>query len=89
MDETTPHMHFCSVPLTEQGKLTAKIIFNRQNLLSLQKKLPAYLQSKGFEIQKGEASEKRHIEINDFKERTLKNKSKELDIKLSELEQNN
>jgi len=87
MDETTPHMHFCSVPLTEQGKLTAKIIFNRQNLLSLQKELPAYLQSKGFEIQKGEGSEKKHIEINDFKERTLKNKSKELDIKLSELEQ--
>ena len=88
MDETTPHMHFCSVPLTEQGKLSAKIIFNRQNLLSLQKELPTYLQSKGFEIQKGEGSEKKHIEINEFKERTLKNKSKEIDIKLSELNQN-
>ena len=88
MDETTPHMHLCSIPLTEQGKLSAKILFNRQSLLTLQKELPAYLQLRGFEIQKGEGSEKKHIEINEFKEQTLKNKSKELDFKLSELEQN-
>lgn len=86
MDETTPHMHLCSIPLTEQGKLSAKDLFNRRNLLSLQKELPIHLQSNGFEIQKGEGGGK-HIEINEFKEQTLKSKSKELDNKLSYIEQ--
>jgi len=86
MDETTPHMHLCSIPLTVEGKLSAKILFNRQSLLSLQKELPVYLKSKGFEIQKGEGG-KEHIEINAFKDQTLKNKSMELDIKITELDQ--
>lgn len=87
MDETTPHMHLCSVPLTEQGKLSAKTLFDRKSLLQLQKGLPAYLKSKGFDIERGESSNKKHIEINEFKKKTLVNKSKELDNKISELEQ--
>ena len=29
MDETNPHMHLCSVPLTKEGRLSAKILFDR------------------------------------------------------------
>lgn len=37
MDETTPHMHFCSVPITEDGRLSAKeIVGNREKLSAFQ-----------------------------------------------------
>ncbi|WP_291637036.1 MobV family relaxase [Clostridium sp.] len=76
LDETTPHMHLCSVPLTEDGRLSAKILFNRKSLLQLQSDLPKHLQSKGFDVQRGEAgSEKIHLNTQDFK---LKTKQEEL-----------
>jgi hypothetical protein len=79
MDETTPHMHLCSVPLTKDGRLSAKIIFNRKELLSLQNDLPKYIQSKGFDIQRGEiGSEKTHLDTQEFK----KLKIVELEVKL-------
>ena len=86
MDENTPHMHVCSVPLTEDGKLAARNIFNRYNLLKLQEDLPKYLQSKGFDIQRGKlGSEKKHVDTNDFKKNQVKELSKELDKSINTL----
>jgi len=86
MDENTPHMHVCSVPLTDDGKLAARNVFNRYNLLKLQEDLPKYLQSKGFDIQRGElGSEKTHVDTNDFKKNQVKELSKELDKSISTL----
>ncbi|MCB2309459.1 plasmid recombination protein [Clostridium estertheticum] len=77
LDETTPHMHLCSVPLTKDGRLSAKIIFNRKALLQLQSELPMYLQDKGFDIQRGEVgSKKTHLDTQTFK---LKTKQEELE----------
>ena len=82
LDETTPHMHLCSVPLTEDGRLSAKIIFNRKALLQLQSELPKHLQSKGFDVQRGEAgSEKTHLNTQDFKLKT-----KQAELKKGEIE---
>lgn len=40
MDETTPHMHFCSVPITEDGRLSAKkIVGNKANLSRFQDRM--------------------------------------------------
>lgn len=84
LDETTPHMHLCSVPLTEDGRLSAKILFNRKSLLQLQSELPKYLQSNGFDVQRGEAgSEKIHLNTQDFKLKT-----KQAELKKSEVEFN-
>ena len=84
LDETTPHMHLCSVPLTEDGRLSAKILFNRKSLLQLQSELPKHLQSKGFDVQRGEAgSEKTHLNTQDFKLKT-----KQAELKKSEVEFN-
>jgi hypothetical protein len=67
MDEITPHMHFCLVPMRD-GKLTAKTIFNRKELLALQKELPAYLKERGFDIERGiEGSEIKHVPTDQFK----------------------
>ncbi len=82
LDETTPHMHLCSVPLTEDGRLSAKILFNRKSLLQLQSELPKHLQSKGFDVQRGESgSKKTHLDTQDFKIKT-----KQEDLKKSEVE---
>ena len=70
-------MHLCSVPLTEDGRLSAKILFNRNSLLKLQSDLPKHLQNNGFDVQRGEAgSEKIHLNTQDFK---LKTKQAELE----------
>lgn len=53
MDEKTPHMHFLHVPVTEDGRLNANKIYTRESLKKLQTELPAYLQSRGFELQRG------------------------------------
>lgn len=71
MDEITPHMHFCMVPMRD-GKLTAKTIFDRKELLSLQQDLPAHLKERGFEIKRGiEGSEIKHVSTDKFKKEHL------------------
>lgn len=52
-DEKTPHMHFLHVLVTPDGRLNANKIYTRESLKKLQTELPAYLQSKGFELQRG------------------------------------
>jgi len=83
LDEQTPHMHLCSVPIIE-GKLLAKSLFDRQGLRTLQEEIPKYLKSQGFDIQRGEKSEKKHVDTVDYKKKlskeveTLQCKSKAL-----------
>ena len=66
MDEKTPHMHFLHVPVTQDGRLSANSIYTRTSLKKLQTELPSYLQSRGFEIQRGveqkPGSTKKHLE---------------------------
>ena len=72
MDEKTPHMHFLHVPVTPDGRLNANNIYTRQSLRKLQSDLPAYLQSRGFEIQRGieqtPGSAKKHLNTREFKQ---------------------
>lgn len=66
-DETTPHMHIGVVPMRD-GKLQSKNIFNRTELLAIQKELPAYMQSKGFDVKRGEERSKNyHVQPEDWK----------------------
>lgn len=72
MDEKTPHMHFLHVPVTKDGRLNANQIYTRQSLRKLQSELPAYLQSRGFDIQRGveqtPGSAKKHLDTREFKQ---------------------
>ena len=52
-DETTPHMHFDFVPMTETNKLSRKEVMTRDRLLKIQDQLPKYLHEKGFDIERG------------------------------------
>lgn len=71
MDETTPHMHFTFVPLTADGRLSAKEIITRQELRSLQDDLPKTLQERGYDIERGiENSPSEHMPITQLKRDT-------------------
>ena len=52
-DETTPHMHFDFVPMTEQNKLSRKEVMTRERLTKIQDELPKYLSEKGYNIERG------------------------------------
>lgn len=53
-DETTPHMHFDFVPMTEDNKLSRKEVMTRERLLKIQNELPRYMREKGFDIDRGQ-----------------------------------
>lgn len=68
MDESTPHMHLGVVPFTDDYSLSAKKIFNRQELRDVQAELPKFLQQHGFDITRGEEnSEKKHLSVKEYK----------------------
>ena len=72
LDEKTPHMHVISVPITEDGRLSAKTLFDRKALRELQDQLPKVLQDNGFELKRGEpGSDKMHVSPANFKKQEI------------------
>lgn len=69
LDETTPHMHLAVVPLTEDGRLSAKELIDRDFLLMVQEELPEILHARGFRnLERGEkGSKRRHKSVQEFK----------------------
>lgn len=67
-DEQTPHMHFGFVPMTEDNRVCAKEVINRNILRQIQEKLPKHLQNAGFDIERGEVnSEAVHRTVKQYK----------------------
>ena len=67
MDESTPHMHMGVVPF-ENGKLSSKAMFDREELKKIQDELPKYMNEHGFDLQRGELnSEAKHKTVAEFK----------------------
>ncbi|OTZ66210.1 MobV family relaxase [Bacillus thuringiensis] len=69
MDEATPHMHIGVMPITEDNRLSAKDMFTRKELISLQQDFPLEMREKGFDVERGEGSEKKHLSPQAFKEK--------------------
>ena len=86
MDEKTPHMHLCFVPLTEDGRLSAKdILGNKKKLTQWQDEYWSYMVKKYPDLERGEsASEtgRTHIPPRLFKKAT---RLRRLEQKLREL----
>lgn len=79
-DEATPHMHLSFVPVTEDHRLSAKLIFNPIRLKTWQRELPIHLRKHGFDIERGvEGSAKKHLDEVQFKVKCLEEKAKTLD----------
>ena len=74
MDEKTPHMHLCFVPLTEDGRLSAKdIVGNKKKLTKWQDEYWSYMVKKYPDLERGESASKTgrtHIPPRLFKKAT-------------------
>ena len=68
-DEATPHMHVGVMPITEDNRLSAKDIFTKKELTSLQNDFPMEMREKGFDVERGEGSERKHLSPQVFKEK--------------------
>ncbi|OTY98118.1 plasmid recombination enzyme [Bacillus thuringiensis serovar aizawai] len=84
LDEKTPHMHVGMVPVTGENKLSAKQIFNRKELVSLQDDFHAHMVEKGFYLERGVSSDKKHVEMRKFKAMTAKEKIKALEKEMGQ-----
>ena len=86
MDEKTPHMHLCFVPLTEDGRLSAKdIMGNKKKLTWWQDEFWKHMVKKFPDLERGESASltgRDHIPPRVFKEMTRLTKQK---AKLEEL----
>ena len=74
LDEKTPHMHFGFVPLTGDGRLSAKdVIGNKKQMSALQDKFNDFVNERGYNMQRGESaisSEREHQRVETFKKET-------------------
>jgi len=75
MDERTPHMHLCFVPLTKDNRLSAKeVIGNRVKLTAWQDKFHAHMSERFEELERGEPAietKRKHIPVRLFKQSTM------------------
>lgn len=90
-DERTPHMHVNFVPVTEDGRLSARDLFSPKQLRDLQDDFNKYINDKGYDLERGKLdSKKKHLSVEEYKLETkfeeLKNKENELDNKIKDLE---
>lgn len=85
LDERTPHMHTTIVPITEDNRLSAKdIMRNPMMLKGYQTDYNNYMNERGFELERGITSDRKHIELEEFKQQT---KLQELEQELQRKEQ--
>ena len=62
-------MHLGIVPM-RNGKLSSKVMFNREELKHIQEDLPRYMNEHGFELQRGKRdSKEQHLSVADYKEK--------------------
>lgn len=81
MDEKTPHMHLCFIPITEDGRLSAKdIVGNKKKLTWWQDEFWKHMVKKYPALERGESASKTgrdHIPPRVFKEMAHLNKQRE------------
>lgn len=74
IDESTQHMHFGFVPLTEDGRLSAKdVIGNKKALTQFQDRYNEFTNEKGYQLERDESkqvTEKKHQDMDKFKQGT-------------------
>lgn len=85
MDEKTPHLHLCFVPLTRDGRLSAKeVLGNKKSMIRWQDDFYAYMAERWPELERGTpavATKRRHLTPQWYKTVTA------MDAKLEQLEE--
>ncbi|MEG3216438.1 MobV family relaxase [Staphylococcus aureus] len=74
MDEATPHMHFGVVPITDDGRLSAKkMLGNKKAFTDFQNRYNEYMNRRGYNLERGESKHitgAKHEEMNAYKQKT-------------------
>lgn len=87
MDETTPHMHFGFVPITKDGRLSARDVLNgRKQHSELQDAFNKHCKASGYDLQRGvskEETRESHTKTLDYKKKLAYevNKAKSIEKK--------
>ncbi|PTG40184.1 plasmid recombination protein, partial [Staphylococcus cohnii] len=56
MDEKTPHMHYGVVPITDDGRLSAKeVVGNKKDLTEFQDRFNEYVKQRGYDLERGKS----------------------------------
>lgn len=88
MDEKTPHVHVNFVPVTEDGRLSAKDLFGPKDLRTLQDDFNRYCRENGYDLERGDPESKaKHLEVAEYKLETKYQELKEKEAELQKLEQ--
>ena len=86
MDESNPHIHIGVIPVTSDGRLSARDIFTPKSLESLQTAFHNVVGEK-YGLARGEKKHKKYLELNQFKAQQAKLKleqyTKDLDTAIS------
>jgi len=70
LDEMTPHMHFNFVPVTSDGRLSAKALLTRQSLIEQQTAFYEHV-GKHYGLERGiQGGKKTHLEVAEYKIKT-------------------
>lgn len=78
LDEKTPHMHVGFVPVTEDGRLSAKDFFGqKKQLVSLQDDFNAHMKENEFDLKRGVSTSRKHVETAKYKALTFHNLEQE------------
>ena len=70
-DEGTPHMHLGVIPITKDGRLSSKDLFNPRELKRIQDEFPKYMRSKGFYLERGIPNKQKHMEPVKYKNKKM------------------
>ncbi|HCW9196734.1 TPA: plasmid recombination protein [Staphylococcus aureus] len=74
MDEATPHMHFGVVPITDDGRLSAKqMLGNKKAFTDFQNRYNDHMNRRGYNLERGESKHitgAKHKEMNAYKQKT-------------------
>lgn len=89
LDERVPHMHFGFVPLTEDGRLSAKErLGNKKALTELQDRFNVHMNDRGYDMERGtskQVTEHEHRQMDQYKKDTAFHQQELEDVK-SELQ---
>lgn len=90
MDESNPHIHIGVLPVTPDGRLSARDLFNPKSLEKLQTDFHRDV-SKNYGLERGEHQARNYLELNKFKLQRTKQEIQELtaDLDSSLLQQTN
>ena len=74
MDEKTPHMHYGVVPITDDGRLSAKeVVGSKKTLIEFQDRFNEHVKQRGYDLERGQSRQvtnAKHEQISQYKQKT-------------------